>query len=173
MRAATLGWFGLFLFLSAASFGQTTGPQSSTAPDIYNGQTVASIELVTDPHIDASSYRGVVRQQTGQPYSAKESQASMDALQQTHRFNKVEIEVKPQPNGLALRFVMEPAFYMGVVEFPGAVKNFSYTRLMQVANLPNEEPYDPKIPAGGRIALWIFPPHRLLRSPGQGRNSVR
>ena len=156
MRAATLRWFGLFLFLSTASMAQTTGPQSSSAPTTYNGQTVSSIELVTDPHIDGSGYRGLIRQQTGQPYSAKLVQASMDALQQTHRFNKVEIEVKPQPNGLALRFVMEPAFYMGVVEFPGGVKHFSYTRLMQVANLPNEEPYDPKIPAAGTAALEDF-----------------
>ncbi|HUK42773.1 MAG TPA: hypothetical protein VLX11_17075, partial [Candidatus Acidoferrales bacterium] len=71
---------------------QTTGPQSSSAPTTYNGQTVSSIELVTDPHIDGSGYRGLIRQQTGQPYSAKLVQASMDALQQTHRFNKVEIE---------------------------------------------------------------------------------
>ena len=30
-----------------------------------------------------------------------------------------------------------------MVEFPGAGKDFAYTRLLQVVNLPDEDPYDP------------------------------
>ena len=33
--------------------------------------------------------------------------------------------------------------YLGIVEFSGAGKYFAYTRLLQVVNLPDENPYDP------------------------------
>ena len=46
------------------------------------------------------------------------------------------------PPGLKLSFLLHPAFYYGVVEFPGAGTQFRYTRLLQAINLPNEEPYE-------------------------------
>lgn len=38
---------------------------------------------------------------------------------------------------------MEPAYYIGIVEFPGVGRYFAYSRLLQVVNLPDEDPYDP------------------------------
>src|SRR6202043_1913508 len=35
-----------------------------------------------------------------------------------------------------------PAYYMGVVDFPDISRRFSYTRLLQVVNLPDQSPYD-------------------------------
>jgi len=60
--------------------------------------------------------------------------------------------VKPEPAGLRPDFfVLEPAFYIGLIDFPGAKKAFSYTRLLQAVNYANAEPYQPKqVPAGHR-----------------------
>ncbi len=103
----------------------------------YEGQMVGAVELVADPRINLDAFRGLVEQKAGEPYSNQKVQASISALQKTERFNKVEVKVKPDPGGLQVSFVLEPAFYIGVLQFPGAVKAFTYTRLLQVANLPD------------------------------------
>lgn len=42
---------------------------------------------------------------------------------------------------MRLRFVLEPALYFGVFEFPGATQIFSYSRLLQVSGYQSQEPY--------------------------------
>src|SRR5207302_322825 len=37
--------------------------------------------------------------------------------------------------------VLQPAYYFGVFQFAAAVGPFTYTRLLQAANYPREEPY--------------------------------
>ena len=118
------------------------GAQMPSQQISYEGQTVGSVELVSDPRINVEAYRGLVEQKASEPYSNQKVQASISALQKTERFNKVEARVKPDPAGLQLSFVLEPAFYIGVLQFPGAVKVFSYTRLLQVVNLPDENLYE-------------------------------
>src|SRR5438876_281762 len=108
----------------------------------YEGQMVGAVELVADPRINLDAFRGLVEQKAGEPYSNQKVRASISALQKTERFNKVEVKVKPDPGGLQVSFVLEPAFYIGVLQFPGAVKAFTYTRLLQVANLPDENLYE-------------------------------
>jgi outer membrane protein assembly factor BamA len=68
----------------------------------YEGQLVASVELVSDPRIDLEAYRSKVQQTAGQPFSWEKVRASVSALQESHRFNKVELQVKPAQNGLEL-----------------------------------------------------------------------
>jgi hypothetical protein len=46
------------------------------------------------------------------------------------------------PDGLRVTFVMQPAYYIGMIYFPGALKAFSYPRLLQVVNYPPQEPYE-------------------------------
>jgi outer membrane protein insertion porin family len=129
---------------------------STTAPAMYEGQKVGAIELVAHPDINVDSFRPLLAQKPGEPYSKAKVQQSIDALNRTSRFNKVELEVKPEPAGLRLTFVLEPAFYIGLIDFPGATKVFSYTRLLQAVNLPNAEPYQPKQVAAGQQALERF-----------------
>jgi hypothetical protein len=52
------------------------------------------------------------------------------------------LNVIPEQSGLRLEFILEPAYYLGIIEFPGALKAFSYTRLLQTINYPAGEPYD-------------------------------
>jgi len=54
----------------------------------------------------------------------------------------VKVNIEPEVSGLRINFLLEPAYYLGIVDFPGVGKYFAYTRLLQVVNLPDEDPYD-------------------------------
>jgi outer membrane protein insertion porin family len=136
MRWLVLG----FLLWSAAMVAQLA-PQAPQAA--YAGQNVSAISLIANPHRNLERLRAFVTQKAGEPYSEAKIQASAKALQQAGGFPKVDVNVEPEITGLRINFLLEPAYYLGIVEFPGAGKNFSYTRLLQVVNLPDEEPYDP------------------------------
>lgn len=109
---------------------------------VYEGQNVGAIDLVANPHRDIGTLWPLVEQKAGEPYSQSKVEASIAALQGTGQFPKVEVNVVPDPAGLRLNFLLEPAYYLGMVTFPGATKVFSYTRLLQVADVHEEDPYD-------------------------------
>ena len=109
---------------------------------VYNGQNVGAIDLIGNPHRDMESFRPLIAQKAGEAYSQDKVEASIAALERTGQFPKVQVNVVPDPSGLRLNFLLEPAYFLGVIDFPGATKFFSYTRLLQVVNLPDEDPYD-------------------------------
>jgi len=131
-------FFSLIVLMSSLSFGQT---KASNQPPSYEGQMVGSVDLTANPHVDVEPYRALVVQKPGEPYSNQKVQASIDALNRTNAFSKVELKVQPDPSGLKLMFVLEPSYYIGTLNFPGATKAFTYARLLQVANLPDETVY--------------------------------
>ena len=148
---------GLFLFLFVpVAWGQIAlqGPQS-----IYDGQSVVAIDLIGNPHRDLEPYRPLVVQKAGEPYSQEKVQSSIAALEHTGQFPKVDVTVVPDPSGLRLNFLLEPAYYLGMINFPGATKVFPYIRLLQVANLPDEDPYDKARVALAQEALQKFLQH--------------
>jgi len=148
---------GLFLLLFVpVAWGQIAvqGPQS-----IYDGQSVAAIDLIGNPHRDLEPYRQFVVQKAGEPYSQEKVLSSIAALEHTGRFPKVDVTVVPDPSGLRLNFLLEPAYYLGMINFPGATKVFPYIRLLQVANLPDEDPYDKARVALAQEALQKFLKH--------------
>jgi outer membrane protein assembly factor BamA len=145
---------GVFLFLYAvASCGQLAlqGPQS-----VYNGQTVGAIDLVGNPHRNLEPFRPLIQQTTGEPYSQSKVEASIAALERSGQFPEVEVTVVPDPLGLRLNFLLEPAYYLGMVDFPGATKAFSYARLLQVTDLQEEDPYATARVAASEKALQEF-----------------
>jgi len=113
------------------------------ASETYNGQNVSRVSLIANPHRDMQSLYPLVTQKTGEPYSQEKIEADTAALQKAGHFEQVKASVVPEVSGLRVQYLLEPAFYLGVVQFPGATKLFSYTRLLQVANLSDEDPYDP------------------------------
>ena len=131
--------FLLFWLLAAAVHAQQSYQELEAA---YEGETVTAIDLVANPHLDTEPLRALVRQKTGQPYSEKEIEASVAALKETNRFQDVTLNVIPRRDGLRLSFILEPAYYIGILDFPEAVKRFSYIRLLQAANLPDQQPFD-------------------------------
>jgi outer membrane protein insertion porin family len=130
---------------SAAILAQLS-PQS--AREVYEGQTVSAIDMIANPRRDVDSLRLFVAQKVGQPYSEANVKASIAALETNGNFEKVTVDVIPETSGLRLNFILEPAYYLGVIEFPEAAKYFSYTRLLQVTNFADQDPYDP-----GRLAV--------------------
>jgi outer membrane protein insertion porin family len=109
----------------------------------YEGQNVSYVSLVANPHRDLDPLFAVVTQKAGSPYSQEKIDSSAAALKKAGNFPEVHVKVVPDINGLRVSFLLEPAYYLGVVEFPGAEKQFSYTRLLQVVDLSDEDPYDP------------------------------
>jgi len=128
------------LLASASAFAQL---MFQAASESYNGQNVSRVSLIANPNRDLQSLYPLVTQKIGEPYSQDKIEADTAALQKAGHFEQVKASVVPDINGLRVQYLLEPAYYLGVVEFPEATKLFSYTRLLQVANLSDEDPYDP------------------------------
>src|SRR5579862_754955 len=127
------------------------GPSS-----VYEGQKVSAVELIANPHRNVEPLRAFVTQKANAPYSQNQVEASAKALEEAGHFPKVTVNVVPDLAGLRVDFLLEPAYFIGVVTFPGATGDFSYTRLLQVANLSDEDPYVAARMADGEEALQQF-----------------
>src|SRR5579871_4186458 len=129
------------VLVTAATTMAQLAPQTPQAA--YEGQNVSAISLVANPHRNLDPLYAVVTQKPNTPYSQQQIQASAEALKKAGGFPEVHVNVVPDISGLRVSFLLEPAYYLGVVGFPGAEKEFAYIRLQQVANLSDEDPYDP------------------------------
>jgi outer membrane protein insertion porin family len=158
-----------FFPLGLLLFGMTAlaqiAPQAPQAA--YEGQNVSAISLIANPHRNLAPFYPLVTQKAGEPYSQEKIQASAQKLKEAGNFPKADVAVEPEVTGLRVNFLLEPAYYIGIVKFPGAEKHFSYTRLLQVANLPDEEPYDPS-----RIPLAEKALTKFLRTEGYFQPTV-
>src|SRR5581483_6188689 len=136
----------LLLGTSVAAAAQQSPVTSQTSPAssqiAYEGQRVSFVDLVANPHMDVEPYRHLLLQHANEPYSSAKVQRTVAALKQTGAFSKVDVQVTPEVSGVRVSFVLEPAYYIGVIEFPGAVKAFTYSRLLQVVNFPDQEAFD-------------------------------
>ena len=155
--------FAVLLFGTVA-FGQLaqTGPQPA-----YEGQNVSAVSLIANPHRDLSPLLPLVSQKAGAPYVGTKIQESAAALKQVGGFTDVQVAVEPEVSGLRVNFLLEPAYYVGSVEFSAVGKYFAYSRLLQVVNLPDEEPYDPS-----RIPLAENALREFLRKNGYFQATV-
>src|SRR4029077_8424317 len=93
------------------------------------------------PEADVEYLRALIVQKTGQPYSNAKIQQSIAAVLATGEFTSARVEATPENGGMRLTFVLEPAYYLGLVQFPGAVPPFSYTRLLQVVTFSEGAPF--------------------------------
>ncbi len=157
--------FGFWLVSAALAFAQLA-PQTPQAA--YEGQNVSAVSLIANPHRNLDALLPVVTQKAGAPYSEENIEQSAEALKKAGGFPQVRVNVVPDVSGLRINFLLEPAFYLGVVEFPGAGKDFSYTRLLQIVNLPDEDPYDPS-----RIPVAIKALTAFLQKSGYFRARVQ
>ena len=152
------------LFFGTVAFGQLaqTGPQPA-----YEGQNVSAVSLIANPHRDLTPLLPLVRQKAGAAYVGKNIQESANSLKQAGGFSDVQVTVEPEVSGLRVNFLLEPAYYLGSVEFSAVGKYFAYSRLLQVVNLPDEEPYDPS-----RIPLAENALREFLRKNGYFQATV-
>jgi outer membrane protein assembly factor BamA len=109
--------------------------------DSYEGQNVSSVDIAGQPSLDPSRFADAFVQKAGQPFARQSVDQTAAALRALGNFRTVRIQVSPEANGLRVLFVLEPAVYFGIFEFPGA-ERFSYSRLVQVSNYPIQTPFN-------------------------------
>jgi outer membrane protein insertion porin family len=137
--AAVLSLLAIMMAAGSAAWGQAgTQPVPSVN---YEGEKVIAIDLASRPEADVEYLRALLAQQADQPYSNAKIQQSISAFLATGEFSSARVQVAPESGGLRLTFVLEPAYYLGLVQFPGAVPPFSYTRLLQAVTFSEGSPF--------------------------------
>jgi outer membrane protein insertion porin family len=143
--------FVLVFVLCVPSLPQATPTQSpsqtpKTAPQVeqvlpsYEGQNVSSVELAGRPDLDTRRLLPLLQQRADEPFSQAKVDASVAALKRTGQFDNVQLEVRPESRGVRVLFVLQPAIYFGIYEFPGA-ERLPYSRLLQVTSYPPRGEY--------------------------------
>jgi len=107
----------------------------------YEGQNVSSIQIAGRPDLDAAQFQPLFVQREGQPFSQSDVQRTAAALQASGKAGNVRIQVEPTAAGVEVLFVLDPAIYFGIFEFPGA-EHFAYSQLVQIANYPTQTPFN-------------------------------
>ena len=139
----------------------TTAASSSPAEEqeeslsTYEGQNVSAVETAGRSEEDAQRYRHLLAQHAGEPFSQDKVAQSVAALKTSKGIERVETLVEPDPGGVRLVFVLEPAIYFGIFQFPGA-KQFPYSQLIQAANYPLQEAFNPSEVETDRQSLLSF-----------------
>jgi len=101
----------------------------------YDGQNVASVQAVGILQANSAQLQSLFVQKEGQPFSHRLVEQTAAALKTAGHLQAVRIVVEPEAKGVAVRFVLEPAIYFGIFQFPGA-ERFPYSQLIQTADLP-------------------------------------
>ena len=107
----------------------------------YEGQNVSSIEVAGRPGVSASQYSQFFVQHVGQSFSKDKVERTAEALKADGHFDEVQIRVEPESNGVGILFIVKPADYFGIFQFPGA-QRFPYSQLIQAANYPIQEAFN-------------------------------
>lgn len=143
----------LFICFAVRALGQDAQPDTYAG---FEGQHVSKVDISAKPTMDVDAYRSAIIQKAGQPFSIQAIRDSVAALQKTHLFAKVQVSVEPAQAGLEILFILQPASYVGILNFPGATSRFSYTQLLQSVNIPEQTAFVDELPAQGASALLHF-----------------
>jgi len=121
----------------------------------YEGQNVTSIAVAGRPQSAASEFEPLFVQKPGEPFSSDKVNATLAALKASEKAEDVRVQVDAEADGVSVVFILEPAVYFGIFQFPGA-ERFSYARLAQVANFQAQTPFNPGDVEKDRQALITF-----------------
>lgn len=145
-------------------------PAQQNTPSTYEGfegQKVATVDISIRPQMDATPFRKLVEQKVDAPLSVKAIRESVAALQNTRQFSQVQVKITPEASGLKVLFLLQPAYFVGLISFPGATPTFPYAQLLEAVNIPDQSAYTEDLPAQGQKALLHF-----FRTHGYFRASV-
>src|SRR5215831_10745149 len=106
----------------------------------YEGQNISSVELAGQPDLNADEMMPIVAVRSGEDFSTSKIEQTLDALRRTGKFKDVQLDLRPEQEGVRVVFVLQPAIYFGMYQFPGA-ERFPYNRLILAANYIPQEPY--------------------------------
>ncbi len=107
----------------------------------YIGQKVASVEVAGQPDQTYAKLQNLISVKPGQPLRKADIDATVASLEQKAHISNVTLQVEPEAEGVQVTFVLHPAIYVGMYEFPGATGRYSYSRLLQIAQYPTQAPY--------------------------------
>ncbi|MBV8892310.1 MAG: hypothetical protein JO266_10140, partial [Acidobacteria bacterium] len=133
-----------------------TAPQVKEILPSYEGQNVTAVELAGQPNLETRQLLPLLAQQAKQPFAQEKVDQSIAALKQTRRFHDVQLEVRPEPDGVRVLLVLQPATYFGIYTFPGATGHFAYSRVLQIASYPPKGAYSPIDVQNATDALETF-----------------
>jgi len=144
----TLPGFILAVLMSAGAAFSQTNPGTSDAivneTELlsYEGQLVSLVELAGRPDLDTEQFRQLIPIHAGDRLSRERVLQAVNALRSTHQFKDVQLELRPESNGVRVTFILQPALYIGLYQFPGA-ERFPYALLIQVSRFSAQEFYSP------------------------------
>ena len=117
-----------------------TAPELEQVLSSYEGQKVGAVEIAGRPDVNASDLQPLLAQKAGEPFAKSKIDQSIAALKSSGTAKDVKLDIRPQPDGIRIMFVLQPALYFGIYTFPGAGR-FSYARLLQVSDYPPRGAY--------------------------------
>jgi outer membrane protein insertion porin family len=120
-----------------------TAPQVREVLPSYEGQQVTSVEIAGRPDLQQQQVFSLLSQKQGETFSQTKIDQSIAALKNSGQVKEVELEIRPQANGVRVLLVCQPAIYFGMFEFPGADGRFPYSRLLQISDYPPRGAYSP------------------------------
>ena len=126
---------------SAADQAPKTAPATEQSLSSYEGQQVVKVEIAGRPDLTTSQFASVIAQHAGEPFSRDKVEQSVAAIKGTGKCEEVQLQVTPEASGIGVVFILEPAVYVGIFQFPGA-ERFPYSRLIQVSNYQAQAPYN-------------------------------
>jgi outer membrane protein assembly factor BamA len=121
----------------------------------FEGRVVSKVDIAASPVTNVEAFRPLITQKAGEPFSMAAIRESVAALQKTTLFSQVQVRVEPEQSGVHVTFLLQPSFYVGMVYFPGA-KAFSYTRMLQAVNIPEQTPFVADVVTKGKDGLLSF-----------------
>jgi outer membrane protein insertion porin family len=143
----------LLLIQGAPLLAQQAQPSTYAG---FDGRKVSRVDISIRPQMDAAPFRKMIRQKANEPFSSASVRQSVDALQETKLFSQVQVKVTPELAGLKVLFLLRPAYFVGLISFPGVTNQFPYTELLQAVNIPEQSAYTQDLLPQGQKALLHF-----------------
>ncbi|MBV9182550.1 MAG: BamA/TamA family outer membrane protein [Acidobacteria bacterium] len=119
-----------------------TAPQTEEVLPSYEGQKVLSVELAGQPNLNTDALLPLIEQRADEPFARSKTDATIKALE-NKGYQAVELDIRPEADGIRVLFVLQPAVYFGIYNFPEATTKFAYSRLLQITDYPPRGPYTP------------------------------
>jgi len=132
---------GTTLFVGAQPLqesGQATIPRSELLS--YEGQKISSVEFAGQPDLNVDEMMPMLAVRSGDDFSGSKIEQTLEAVRRMGKFTEVQLDLRPEQEGVRVLFVLQPAIYFGMYQFPGA-ERFAYSSLILATNYVPQEPY--------------------------------
>jgi outer membrane protein insertion porin family len=148
-----LQWLACFLWFACSASQGVAQQNEPTSYEGFEGRNVAKVDIAATPTMSVEEFRSLIKLKAAEPFRIAAVRESVADLQKTKLFSGVQVKIEPQESGLRVLFLLEPAYYVGIVLFPGATSLFTYTRLLQTVNIPDQTPYVEDLLTRGKNSL--------------------